>query len=142
MNDKLYNELLEYCNYDLKEVENTIEYFMNRLKSEENYKGNDLNNLELALIDEIEMILDSNYERYETGIDLSDEDKLNIAQDIISYEDNIWEDLYLVTMDYINKKLKKRLDYLRSLDNITYLEPKSNEYQELCILNNWERGEF
>lgn len=34
MNDRLYNDLLEWCNYDLKEVEETINYFSERLKQD------------------------------------------------------------------------------------------------------------
>ena len=34
MNERLYNELLEWCNYDLKEVEKTIDYFIERLKQD------------------------------------------------------------------------------------------------------------
>ena len=34
MNDKLYNDLLEWCNYDLEEVKRTIDYFSERLEQE------------------------------------------------------------------------------------------------------------
>lgn len=34
MNEYLYNELLEWCNYDLKEVEDTLNYFIERLKQD------------------------------------------------------------------------------------------------------------
>ena len=34
MNEHLYNELLEWCNYDLKEVEDTLNYFIERLKQD------------------------------------------------------------------------------------------------------------
>lgn len=34
INDKLYNELLEYCSGDLDELERTIEYFKARLESD------------------------------------------------------------------------------------------------------------
>lgn len=34
MNDKLYNELLEYCSYDLDELEETLDYFKARLESD------------------------------------------------------------------------------------------------------------
>lgn len=142
MNDKLYNDLLEYCNYNLEELEKTINYFYNRLQSEENYKVNELNNLELAIIDEIEMILDSNYESYDTGIELDDNEKIVIAQDIINNDYQIWEDLNCIIREYIDNILKKRLNYLRTLDNVTTLDPKSEDYRMLCILNDWERGEL
>lgn len=142
MNDKLYNDLLEYCSYNLEELEKTINYFYNRLQSEENYKGNKLNNLELAIIDEIEMILDCNYESYDTGIELTDNEKIVIAQDIINNDYQIWEDLNCIIREYIDNILKKRLNYLRNLDNVTTLDPKSEDYRMLCILNDWERGEL
>lgn len=142
MNDKLYNDLLEYCNYNLEELEKTINYFYNRLQSEENYKGNKLNSLELAIIDEIEMILDCNYESYDTGIELTDNEKIVIAQDIINNDYQIWEDLNCIIREYIDKILKKRLNYLRNLDNVTTLDPKSEDYRMLCILNDWERGDL
>ena len=34
MNDKLYNELLDYCAGDLYEVERTLKYFQSRLDSD------------------------------------------------------------------------------------------------------------
>lgn len=34
MNDKLYNELLEYCSGDLDELERTLDYFRARLESD------------------------------------------------------------------------------------------------------------
>ena len=33
MNDKLYNELFEYCSGDLDELERTLDYFRARLES-------------------------------------------------------------------------------------------------------------
>lgn len=106
MNDKLYNDLLEYCNYDLKEVEDTIKYFKNRLQSEENYAGlRDVTTLEQAIIDEIDMVLECNFDSYETGLELSDEKKLEIAQDIINKDYQIWEDLHTLVFNYIKNSL-------------------------------------
>lgn len=34
MNDKLYNDLLEYCSGDLDELEATLDYFRARLESD------------------------------------------------------------------------------------------------------------
>lgn len=34
MEDKLYNDLVEYCNYDFEEVEKMIDYFNERLESD------------------------------------------------------------------------------------------------------------
>lgn len=34
MNDRLYNELLEYCSGDLDELERTLDYFRARLDSD------------------------------------------------------------------------------------------------------------
>lgn len=114
----------------------------NMLESGENYKDNEFNNLELAIIDEIDMILDSNYESYDTGIELDDNEKITIAQNIINNDYQIWEDLNCIIIEYIDNILKKRLNYLRTLDNMTTLDPKSEDYRMLCILNDWERGEL
>ncbi len=103
MNDKLYNDLLEYCNYDLKEVEDTIEYFKNRLQSEENYTGlGDITTLEQAIIDEIDMNLEC-YDNYK-NFNLSDEKKLEIAQDIINKDYQIWEDLNCIINNYLDRE--------------------------------------
>lgn len=108
----------------------------------EKYKDNKLNNLELAIIDEIDMILDSNYESYDTGIELTDSEKITIAKDIINKDYQVWEDLNCIIIEYINKILKKRLNYLRNLDNVSTLDPRSEDYRMLCVLNAWERGEL
>ena len=99
-----------------------------------------LSNWELALIDEIDDILHDNWDNYETGIDLPDNMKQEIARDVIDTYD--WSDLRYEIMQHISEKLKERLNYLRSLDNITTLDPRSQEYEELCILNAMERGEL
>lgn len=69
-------------------------------------------------------------------------EKIVIAQDIINNDYQIWEDLNCIIREYIDKILKKRLNYLRNLDNVTPLDPKSEDYRMLCILNDWERGEL
>lgn len=66
------------------------------------------NTLEQAIIDEIDMVLDCNFDSYETGLKLSDEKKLEIAQDIISYEDQLWEDLHIIIMNYIKENLTEK----------------------------------
>lgn len=134
MNDKLYEELKEYCNYDLKEVENTIQYFRNRLAKEPNYESK--NNLELMLIDEIDCVLETNYDNYETGIDLTESEKLEISRDIIECEYQFWEDLRIVIIDIINNKLKTKLEYLRNKNKVSNLD-KEEKYQ-LEVLTNWE----
>lgn len=52
MNEKLYNELLEYCAGDLDELERTINYFRMRLDSDRDV---DLDNY---IADELEDMLD------------------------------------------------------------------------------------
>lgn len=52
MNDKLYNELLDYCAGDLDELERTLNYFRIRLESDRDV---DLDNY---IADELEDILD------------------------------------------------------------------------------------
>ena len=98
--------------------------------------------LELALKEEIEYVLHNSYDNYETGIDLPDKTKTKIAQHIIDTDYQIWEDLYELVANCIDKELKDRLNYLRSLDNCTTLDPRGEEYQELDILNAWERGDY
>lgn len=63
-------------------------------------------NLEKALMDEIDMILDC-YEDYE-NVKLSEETKNDIANDIINYEDQLWEDLHVIICDYIKKELLRK----------------------------------
>ena len=65
------------------------------------------NTLEQAIIDEIDMVLDCNFDSYETGLKLSDEKKLEIAQDIISKDYQIWEDLHMLVFNYIKNSLTK-----------------------------------
>lgn len=134
MNDKLYEELKEYCNYDLKEVENTIQYFRNRLAKETHYESK--NNLELMLIDEINCILENNYDNYEIGIDLTESEKLEISRDIIDSEYQFWEDLNAIIIDIIVNKLKTKLEYLRNKNKVSNLDKK--ERNQLEILTNWE----
>lgn len=133
MNDKLYEELKEYCNYDLKEVENTIQYFKNRLAGEKDYESK--TNEELALLDEIEYVLEDNYDSYDTGIDLTESEKLEISRDIISNE-YLWGKLNQVICDLINDKLKTKLEYLRNKNKVSNLDKE--ERTQLEVLTNWE----
>lgn len=133
MNDKLYEELKEYCNYDLKEVENTIQYFRNRLAKETNYESK--TNEELVLIDEIEYVLEDNYDSYDTGIDLTESEKLEISRDIISNE-YLWGKLNQVICDLIDDKLKTKLEYLRNKNKVSNLDKE--ERIQLEVLTNWE----
>jgi hypothetical protein len=134
MNDKLYEKLKEHCDYDLKEVENTIQYFRNRLAQEPHYESK--NNLELMLIDEINCVLECNYDNYETGIDLTESEKLEISRDIIDSEYQFWEDLNAIIINIINNKLKTKLEYLRNKNKLSNLDKE--EKHQLEILTNWE----
>ncbi len=134
MNDKLYEELKEYCNYDLKEVENTIQYFRNRLAQEPHYESK--NNLELMLIDEIDCVLDCCYDSHDTGIDLTDSEKLEMSRDIIDSDYQFWEDLNAIIIDIIDNKLKTKLEYLRNKNKVSNLDKE--EIYQLEILTNWE----
>lgn len=134
MNDKLYEELKEYCNYNLKEVENTIQYFRNRLAEETHYESK--NNFELMLIDEIDCVLDCCYDSYDTGIDLTESEKLEISRDIINSEYQFWEDLNVIISNIINNKLKTKLEYLRNKNKVSNLDKE--ERNQLEILTNWE----
>lgn len=97
-----------------------------------------ITNWEKALIDEIDDILHDNYDDYESGISLNDTTKLKIAEDFCQTFD--FEDLRLHLMDLINKELRERLNYLRSKANIMTLDEL--EYEDLDILNTWERGDL
>lgn len=134
MNDKLYEELKEYCNYDLKEVENTIQYFRNRLAKEAHYESK--NNLELMLIDEIDCVLECVYDSHDTGIDLTESEKLEISRSIIDSEYQFWEDLNAIITDIIDNKLKTKLEYLRNKNKVSNLDKE--ERNQLEILINWE----
>lgn len=134
MNDKLYEELKEYCNYDLKEVENTIQYFRNRLAKETHYESK--NNLELMLIDEIDCVLENYYDSCITGIDLTESEKLEISRSIIDSEYQFWEDLNAIIIDIIGNKLKTKLEYLRNKNKVSNLDKE--ERNQLEILTNWE----
>lgn len=134
MNDKLYEELKEYCNYDLKEVENTIQYFRNRLAKEIHYESK--NNLELMLIDEIDCVLECVYDSHDTGIDLTESEKLEISRSIIDSEYQFWEDLNAIIIDIIGNKLKTKLEYLKNKNKVSNLDKE--ERNQLEILTNWE----
>lgn len=134
MNDKLYEELKEYCNYNLKEVEDTIQYFRNRLAKETHYESK--NNLELMLIDEIDCVLECVYDSHDTGIDLTESEKLEISRSIIDSEYQFWEDLNNIIIDIITNKLKTKLEYLRNKNKVSNLDKE--ERNQLEILTNWE----
>lgn len=61
--------------------------------------------LEQAILNEIDMILEC-YEDYE-NVELSENTKIDIAWNIINYEDNLWEELNNTICDYISKELVK-----------------------------------
>lgn len=59
-----------------------------------------LNNMEKALVDEIDMICECSFDK---KIKLDNAEILNIATDIIDYEDDIWELLNNRIIEYIEK---------------------------------------
>ena len=61
-----------------------------------------LNNLELALMDEIDMIIES---YWDGEINLNREEKLKIARNIISYEDALWERLNCIIIHDLENEL-------------------------------------
>lgn len=83
-------------------IDNNINFILETLKgSYEIYKSNNkLNNLELAMIEEIDMILDCNFDN---EIELSENTKLKIAREIICKEDRLWEDLNNIIRDKIEE---------------------------------------
>lgn len=102
--------------------------------------NNELTNWQKAILDEIDDVLHDNYDDYETGIEIDDDTKKYIANEIINNDYQIWEDLRMIIMNYINEDLKERLKYLRSKENVANLD--KGEYRELDVLNAWERGEL
>lgn len=62
-----------------------------------------MNNLKLALVEEINMLLLDN------EINLSTKEKFKIAVDIIENEDSLWEELNNIILDKI-KKIKKECE--------------------------------
>lgn len=101
--------------------------------------NNKLSNWELAMIDEIEDVLHDNYDDYETGISISDNAKQEIAREIIDSFD--WSELRLEVMEYINKELYNRLDYLRKKRKVC-LSLDKEEDDEYETLEMWDSGVF
>lgn len=131
MKDKLYEELKEWCNYDLKEVEKTIEYLRNRFATDMNY--NCKSHLDIAIMEEIDMVLNSNYEN---EVDLEEEVKLEMAREIICEEDCLWEDLNIIINVKIGEQLRKKLQYLEEKQKCTSLDKEEmylyNFLKEIC----------
>ena len=127
--------------YDLHHIDmiNNLKDVIEVLSILEEEKQENINNtpLEQAIVEEINMIVES-YEDYE-NIELSEETKMNIAYDIINYEDHLWEDFNNTICDYIRKELTKNYmstnkDFERMItgvdnDNVegVYINRKENE---------------
>ena len=86
-----------------------------------------MSNLEKALIDEIDMVLDS--ADLDSDI-LSEDKKLDIARDIIAEDDQVWEELIICVNDRIRPSMKKKLMYLFEKGKTTTLDK-----EELCQFN-------
>ena len=87
--------------------------------------------LEKALIDEVDMVLNCNFDDFETGLELSYKTKLQIARDIIDYEEQLWEDLHIIVMERVLKEFQKRRKYLERKEKISNLDK-----EELFELKN------
>ena len=87
-----------------------------------------MSNLEKALIDEIDMVLNCNFDDYETDIVLSEETKSQIAYDIINYEDKLWEDLHIITLERVKSALVERYKYLVNKEKTCELD-KEEKYE-------------
>lgn len=84
-----------------------------------------MSNLEKVLIDEIDMVLDS----ADLNSDiLSEDEKLDIARDIIAEDDQVWEELMICINDRIRPSMKKKLMYLFEKGKTTTLD-KEELYQ-------------
>lgn len=100
----ILNEILEYLGYLKGEKATELN---NKLYNEilKDYEVDEETPLHKALIDEIDMVLEC-YEDYE-NVELSENTKIDIAWNIINYEDNLWEELNNTICDYIRKELVK-----------------------------------
>ena len=103
--------------------------------------NNELTNWQKAILDEIDDVLHDNYDDYETGIEIDNNRKIYIANEILNNDYEIWEDLRMIIMNYINEELKARLDYLRQKRNVCLTFDKGEDY-EFETLELWERGEL
>ena len=101
-----------------------------------NYESEKLSNWDKAIMDEIDDILHDNYEDYETGINLGDETKLDIAREFCAEFD--FEDMRYFIMRKINKRLMAKLDYLRKKRQVCPLNKEEEE--EFITLEMWESG--
>lgn len=103
--------------------------------------NNELTNWQKAILDEIDDVLHDNYDDYETGIEIDSDRKEYIANEILNNDYEIWEDLRMIIINYINEELKARLDYLRKKRNVCLTFDKEEDY-EFETLELWERGDL
>jgi hypothetical protein len=105
-----------------------VDYVIERL---ENIQKN-TNVLEDALIDEIDMVLDCNFEN---EIDLEENVKRQIAKDIIDFEDGIWEDLHIIVLERLKNEFIKKLKYLEEKSKVCELDKE--ELYDYETLKEW-----
>jgi hypothetical protein len=129
---KLLDEILEYLGHLKGEKATELN---NRLYNDILKNWDDKTILEQAIIDEIDMVLECNFDNFETGLELSDEKKLEIAQDIIDYDDDLWEDLHVITMERVAKAFKRRRAYLEQKEKVCELD--KDEVYELENLKEY-----
>lgn len=87
---------------DKETIKEILDFVANELEKE-----NALPNWHKALLDEIDDVLHCNFDSYETGIDLTQEQKLDIVNDMLDKEYQCWEDIRIIIMNYIKSKLTK-----------------------------------
>lgn len=91
---------------------------------EEKLSNRSINNLELALIEEVDFVLEGNWDNY---IDLTEEKKLEIAQNIIDEENGLWEDLNNIIIERVKNALLDRKKYLLDKEKVCELD-KEEKY--------------
>lgn len=89
--------------------------------------NNELSNWEMAILDEIQDVLNCNFDQFETGLDLPYDEKLNIAREVLSeyYFDNM--------DDFIARKINRRLKarYKMLIEKSKVCELDKSERHEL-----------
>jgi hypothetical protein len=79
----------------------------------------DLNEYETMLIEEIDMVLETNWDN---EIDLPKETKIKIARDIIDSDYDLWEDLMCITIDRVKNAFLDRKKYLLEKQKVCELD--------------------
>lgn len=78
-----------------------------------------MNYMKLGIIEQIDTLIGANWD-YE--IDLTDEEKNTIAQDIIDFEDDFWETLNCILLEKMERKFNEKYEYLKEKEKVAPLD--------------------